>query len=102
MRVRQGLLVSRADSPGEYRDAFGEAADAGFDYVELDTEAAFHRTRVDPATVREAAEKTVSTSSFTCRTGSTRAPLTNTSGTAPAGNWRPRWTRPSRRVPRRG
>lgn len=55
MDVRQGFLVSWADSPNEYHEIFEEAADAGFDYVELNMEAAFHRTRADPEAVREAA-----------------------------------------------
>lgn len=55
MNVRQGFLVSRTGSPDEYRDAFDVAA-AEFDYVELNMEAAFHQARVDPGTVRDAAE----------------------------------------------
>jgi len=56
MDVRQGFLVSRTGSPDEYREVFAVATDAGFDYVELNMEAAFHRSRVDPGTVRDAAE----------------------------------------------
>lgn len=55
MDVAQGFLVSWVDGPDEYRDVFATASDAGFDYVELDMEAAFHRSRVDPASVRAAA-----------------------------------------------
>ncbi|ELZ85081.1 hypothetical protein C453_10885 [Haloferax elongans ATCC BAA-1513] len=55
MSVRQGFLVSWADSPEEYRPVFEDAAAAGFDYVELNMEGAFHRTRIDPTSVREAA-----------------------------------------------
>lgn len=52
MSIRQGFTVEHA---GEYRPAFAAAAEAGFDYVELNMEARFSRDAVDPATVREAA-----------------------------------------------
>lgn len=55
MDVRQGFLVSWTDSPEEYREVFETAADAGFEYVELNMEAAFHRTRIDPGSIRSAA-----------------------------------------------
>lgn len=55
MHVRQGFLVSWVESPTEYHEVFEAAAAAGFEYVELNMEAAFHRTRVDPKTVRDAA-----------------------------------------------
>jgi sugar phosphate isomerase/epimerase len=55
MPIRQGFLASWTDGPEEYRDVFATAADAGFDYVELNMEAAFHRTNVDTGAVRDAA-----------------------------------------------
>ena len=41
---------------GDYRPAFAAAADAGFDYVELNMEARFSREAVDAAALREAAD----------------------------------------------
>jgi len=43
------------EHPGAYRPAFAAAADAGFDYVELNMEARFSRDAVDPGEVRDAA-----------------------------------------------
>jgi len=56
MSIRQGFLVSWVDSPAAYSDVFDTASEAGFEYVELNMEAAFHRTQVDPTRVREAAQ----------------------------------------------
>ncbi|WP_396612447.1 sugar phosphate isomerase/epimerase family protein [Haloferax sp. S1W] len=55
MSLRQGFLVSWADSPSKYRKVFADAADAGFDYVELNMEGAFHRTQIEPTSVQDAA-----------------------------------------------
>ncbi|WP_439026515.1 sugar phosphate isomerase/epimerase family protein [Haloarchaeobius sp. DT45] len=55
MSLRQGFLVSWVDSPTEYRSVFAEAAGSGFGFVELNMEAAFHRTHVDTRAVGEAA-----------------------------------------------
>lgn len=52
MPVEQGFIV---EHPGDYRPAFAEAADAGFEYVEANMEARFSRDAVDPAAVRDAA-----------------------------------------------
>ena len=52
MPVHQGFVV---EHQGDYRPAFAAAADAGFDYVELNMEARFSRGSVDPAAVRGAA-----------------------------------------------
>jgi len=54
MSIRQGLMV---EHPGPYRPAFEAAADAGFDYLELNMEARFSPGSVDPGAVRAAAEE---------------------------------------------
>lgn len=52
MDVRQGFMIEHG---GDYRPAFAAAAEAGFDYVELNMEARFSRETVDAATLRETA-----------------------------------------------
>lgn len=52
MSIDQGFVV---EQKGEYQSAFAAAADAGFDYVELNMEARFSRNAVDPAVVRDTA-----------------------------------------------
>jgi sugar phosphate isomerase/epimerase len=54
MTVRQGFTVENgADAAG----SFAFAAERGFDYVELNMDWTFERSRVDPDTVRDLAER---------------------------------------------
>jgi sugar phosphate isomerase/epimerase len=52
MDVRQGFMIEHGV---DYRPAFAAAADAGFDYVELNMEARFSRDAVDTGAIRELA-----------------------------------------------
>jgi len=49
MAIRQGFTVEYGHDP---ESALSFAADRGFDYVELNMDAAFERSRLDPASVR--------------------------------------------------
>lgn len=52
MAVTQGCTLEHCD---EYRPSFRAAADAGFEYVELNMEARFSRDAITPETVRDVA-----------------------------------------------
>ncbi|WP_137283312.1 sugar phosphate isomerase/epimerase family protein [Halorussus salinisoli] len=54
MTIRQGFLV---EWPADLETALGVAVEHGFDYVELNMDYAFERERVNPESVRRAAQE---------------------------------------------